>query len=122
MLSILIFLPLVGGLAAALLPNAERRGGRDAGFVSLLFAAATLGITIGLIAEFDAGAGLQRVTDFTWISELGIHYKLGVDGLNLFLIALTALLWVVATTGSLPRETRSGSSSGRRRTSHHPHR
>ena len=38
--------------------------------------------------------GLQYVTDETWIPELGIHYKLGVDGLNLFLIALTALLFV----------------------------
>ena len=48
--------------------------------------------------------GLQHVTDVTWISELGIHYKLGVDGLNLFLILLTALLWVAATAGSLLRD------------------
>ena len=34
-------------------------------------------------------AGLQHVTDDAWISELGIRYKLGVDGLNLWLIALT---------------------------------
>ena len=37
------------------------------------------------------------MTDDAWISELGIRYQLGVDGLNLFLIALTALLWVPAT-------------------------
>src|SRR5207248_11716247 len=40
---------------------------------------------------------------FTWIPQLGIHYRLGVDGLNLFLIALTALLWVAATGASLLR-------------------
>ena len=55
---------------------------------------ATLGLAIGLLAGFDTGAaGLQHVTDVTWIPELGIHYQLGVDGLNLFLILLTALLW-----------------------------
>ena len=57
-----------------------------------------LGYAIALIADFDRGAaGLQYVTDDNWISELGIRYQLGVDGLNLFLIALTALLWVPAT-------------------------
>jgi NADH-quinone oxidoreductase subunit M len=104
MLSVLIFVPLAGGLAALLVPGGDLRGGKRAGFVSLLFAVCTLGISIGLIADFDSGAGLQNVTDFTWISELGIHYKLGVDGLSLFLIALTTLLWVAATAGSILRE------------------
>src|SRR3954451_24261279 len=104
MLSILIFLPLAGGVAAALWPGSGRQGGLRAGFVSLLFAVPTLGISIGLIADFDAGGGLQNVTNFTWISQLGIHYKVGVDGLNLFLIALSALLWVGATAWSLFRE------------------
>ena len=35
--------------------------------------------------------GLQYVTDEMWISQLGIHYKLGIDGLNLFLIAAAAV-------------------------------
>jgi NADH-quinone oxidoreductase subunit M len=124
MLSVLIFLPLLGGLIAALWPGDDEDGGRRRGFVSLLFAVATLGIAIGLIADFDygipdtvtafgadsetidswQGGVLQHVTDVTWISELGIHYKLGVDGLSLFLIALTALLWVAATAWSLFRE------------------
>src|SRR5689334_586116 len=104
MLSVLIFLPLLGGVVAALWPAGARHGGLRAGFVSLLFAVATLGISIGLIADFDAGGGLQDVTNVTWISQLGIHYKIGVDGLNLFLIALTALLWVGATAWSLFRE------------------
>ena len=40
--------------------------------------------------------GLQYVTDDAWIPALGIRYKLGVDGLNLWLVALTALLFVAA--------------------------
>jgi NADH-quinone oxidoreductase subunit M len=123
MLSVLIFLPLLGGVIAALVPRGSDQGGLRAGFVSLLFAIATLGITIGLIADFEiipgqftlfgdssqsAAAfqdlGLQHVTDVTWISELGIHYKLGIDGLSLFMVALTALLWVAATAWSMFRE------------------
>ena len=37
------------------------------------------------------------MTDDEWIAELGIRYSLGVDGLNLFLIALTAIAWVPCT-------------------------
>ena len=65
-----------------------------------------LGYAIALIADFDRGAaGLQYVTDDNWISELGIRYQLGVDGLNLFLVALTALLWVPATIWGALRTT-----------------
>ncbi len=101
-LSIVVFLPLAAGLAAALLPA---RTGR------WLVVAATVGVlgyAIALIADFDRGAaGLQYVTDDNWISELGVRYQLGVDGLNLFLIALTALLWVPATLwGALRTEDR----------------
>ena len=100
MLSLLIFLPLAGGVLAALLPGAGDHDGRIAGFVSLLAAAVTLGLSIGLIAEHQPG-GLQHVTNVSWIPELGIRYKLGVDGLSLFLIAMTALLWLAATAWSL---------------------
>ena len=42
-----------------------------------------------MIADFDTAGGLQYVTDDAWIPELGIRYKLGIDGLNLWLILLT---------------------------------
>jgi NADH-quinone oxidoreductase subunit M len=110
-LSVLIFLPLAGGVLAALLPGGAERDGRGAGFVSLLFAAVTLGISIGLIIDFETGGGLQNVTNVSWIPELGIRYKLGLDGLNLFLVAMTALLWLAATGwATLP-----GQSEGRPR-------
>jgi NADH-quinone oxidoreductase subunit M len=57
-----------------------------------------LGYAIALVVDFDKGAeGLQYVTDETWISTLGIHYALGVDGLNLFLILLTTVLFTAST-------------------------
>ena len=45
-----------------------------------------------LLTEFDNAGGLQFVTDDAWIAELGIRYKLGVDGLNLWLILLTTVI------------------------------
>jgi NADH-quinone oxidoreductase subunit M len=92
-LSILIWLPLAIALVASLLFPA-RAVGRVAAAASLI----TLGIAISFIARFKLGhAGLQFVTDKVWISALGIHYKLGLDGLNVALIVLTCVLF----TGSL---------------------
>ena len=45
-----------------------------------------------MVADFDTAGGLQHVTDDAWIPELGIRYKLGVDGLNLWLILLTTVI------------------------------
>ena len=101
MLTGLVFLPLAGGLLAALVP--ARANPRAAGMVTLMFALATFGLSIGLLVDFESAGGLQHVTDVEWIPELGIHYKLGLDGLNLFLIVMTTLLWVATTAGSLLR-------------------
>ncbi len=91
-LSIPLWLPAVGGVVALLLP------GRLARFAGLIGAALALGYAVTLIVDFDSSvSGLQYVTDRSWISELGIHYKLGVDGLNLFLIGLTSLLFFFCT-------------------------
>jgi len=91
-LSFLLWAPLFFALLGALL------GRRMAPKVALFGSAVTLGMAIYYIADFDTGkAGLQHVTDTVWIAALGIHYKLGVDGLNLFLLTLTTLLWCVAT-------------------------
>jgi NADH-quinone oxidoreductase subunit M len=98
-LSVLVFLPLVAGLAAAFLPGRLGRWLVAAGTVAVLVYA------IVLIAGYPShGAGLKWVVDEPWIRELGVHYSLGVDGLNLFLIALTALLWVPATIAACLRE------------------
>src|SRR5680860_763703 len=87
-LSIVVFMPLAAGLVAAFLPP---RTGR---WLVVAASAGVLAYAIAMLVDFDPDAGgLRYVTDDSWISELGIRYQLGVDGLNLFLIALTALLW-----------------------------
>src|SRR5262249_20551427 len=71
---------------------------RAAGWWAVLGTVVTLGIAIGMLAGFDSGAtGLQDTVDVTWISGLGVDYSLGIDGLNVFLILLTTVLWTAAT-------------------------
>src|SRR5918998_5407230 len=98
-LSVLIWLPLASGLIAALVPRGL------APRVVLGGALVALGLAIGYTIGFDRQAGgLQRVTDEPWITELGVHYKLGLDGLNLFLVLLTTLLFAAALLAANRRE------------------
>ena len=98
-LSIVVFMPLAAGLIGAFLPR---------GWSRWLVLAATVGVlayAIAMVADFDKGTGaLHYVTDDEWISELGIRYQLGVDGLNLFLVGLAALAWVPCTLWAAFRE------------------
>ncbi|HSD82127.1 MAG TPA: NADH-quinone oxidoreductase subunit M [Solirubrobacteraceae bacterium] len=90
-LSILLWLPLAAGVLALLAGPAAR-------WVALAGTVLALGLAIAFVADFDpARAGLQHVTNETWIAELGIHYKLGLSGLNVVLVLLAALLWPAAT-------------------------
>jgi NADH-quinone oxidoreductase subunit M len=106
MLSVLIWLPAAAGLLGTLVPaRGERRTWTTAGRLTLAGALASLALSIYLIADYSgSSARLTHVTDIVWIAELGIHYKLGVDGLNVFLVALTTLLFAVALFASNLRE------------------
>jgi NADH-quinone oxidoreductase subunit M len=91
-LSILIWLPLAIALLVAIF-FPERLAGR----LVALGSVATLGIAISFLARFKLGhSGLQFVTDKVWISALGIHYKLGLDGLNVALVLLTCILFTAS--------------------------
>ena len=94
-LSILIWLPLAIALVGAAVPR------RFVGWGVFAGSLVTLGIALSFLARFHTGvAGLQFATDSVWISSLGIHYKLGLDGLNVLLVALTCLLFSVAVAWS----------------------
>src|SRR5262249_19357149 len=91
-LSIALWLPLACGVLGLFAPA------RAASKLALLGSLLVLGYAIVYVADFDTGvAGLQYVTDETWISEFGIHSRLGLDGLTLFFVLLTAILWFACT-------------------------
>jgi NADH-quinone oxidoreductase subunit M len=89
MINALLWAPLAFGIVGLFLPK------RATGWWATLGAVVTLGIAISIAVGFDSGSsGLQHAVDVSWISGLGVDYSLGIDGLNLFLILLTAVLWI----------------------------
>ncbi len=55
---------------------------------------------IYIVANFNPSLGLQHTVDESWIPTLGVRYQLGVDGISIFLVLLTAVLWLAATAWS----------------------
>ncbi len=99
-LTALILVPAVGALAVALVPNTRAELHRG---VALLFSVATGALAVYLLAAFDkADAGYQFETNRSWISDFGISWHVGVDGISLFLIVLTGILFPLALLGSTP--------------------
>jgi NADH-quinone oxidoreductase subunit M len=99
-LTALILVPAVGALAVALVPNARAELHRG---VALMFSVATGALAVYLLAAFDkADAGYQFETNRSWISDFGISWHVGVDGISLFLIVLTAVLFPISLLGSTP--------------------
>ncbi|MBV5261664.1 NADH-quinone oxidoreductase subunit M [Synechococcus moorigangaii CMS01] len=91
MLSLLLFLPLIGIGAIALFPRPITR------IVATVFTVSTLGISSALLINLNLqDAGMQFTEFHNWLSILGLNYNLGVDGLSLPLIVLNSLLTLVA--------------------------
>ena len=100
MLSLLIWIP-----AASALIGAIAGGRRTPGAIALLGSLGSLGIAIALIAGFNGhGSQLTHVIDVVWIRSLGVHYKIGLDGLNLFLVALTTFVFSLSLLAANLRE------------------
>jgi len=97
-LSLVIFLPLIGGFLAAVLPT------RWAASFATAASFVTLAYVVVAVFKFNPGGGLQFVTNDDWIKQLGIHYRLGIDRINLWLIVVTALLWVPITVMAAVRD------------------
>jgi NADH-quinone oxidoreductase subunit M len=90
----LLWAPLTAALVAALFP------GRISGWVATIGPLASLALAIAVVARFDPSGGLQHTVDSSWIPALGVRYQLGVDGISLFLVLLTTVLWFAATLWS----------------------
>ncbi|MDQ6649283.1 MAG: NADH-quinone oxidoreductase subunit M, partial [Actinomycetota bacterium] len=91
LLPLLLGVPLLGCVVLALLPGLGRRGALGVGIGAT---GLTFGLSLALLARFDyGGAGSpQQVVDTAWIASVGARFHLGVDGISLPLVVLTALL------------------------------
>ena len=98
LLSLLTWLPILGGVALLLMGNGRPQLARWAG---LAIALATLALSVPLFTSFDlADAGMQFVESRTWIEAYDIRYAMGADGISVALIGLTTLVTVLVLVGA----------------------
>ncbi len=99
LLTTLILLPAVGAVVVALLP---RRYPEIARLVGVLFTVATGALTVYLLTAYERASdeAFQFVSRHTLVEEFGISWNLGVDGISLFLVVLTGLLFPIALLGA----------------------
>ncbi|HVM03203.1 MAG TPA: NADH-quinone oxidoreductase subunit M [Acidimicrobiales bacterium] len=97
LLTSIVLLPAVGAAVVAALPAARADAIRLVAWMATL---ATGVLTVVLAVEFEAGeAGYQFVSEHTWIEDFGVSWILGVDGISLFLVVLTGVLFPIALMG-----------------------
>jgi NADH-quinone oxidoreductase subunit M len=98
LLTFIVAVPVVGAFLAALVPAGRARSLVRP--IAILTSLAELGLVVFLVVDFPSGrAGFQFIDHQSWISSFGISWKLGVDGISLFLVAMTAVLFPVAMFG-----------------------
>jgi NADH-quinone oxidoreductase subunit M len=94
LLSIAIWLPIAFGVL--LLAVGRDENARMVRGLALVGAIASFLVTVPLITGFDAStAAMQFVEKMQWIDRFNVHYHLGVDGLSMWFVPLTAFITVV---------------------------
>src|SRR5664279_5078621 len=97
-LTVIGAVPLAGAVVVAAMPAA---GVKRVKQVALGFSLLTLALTIVMATQFAPhGDRFQFNQDVSWIPAFGIHYAVGIDGIALVLILMTAVLWPVVILAS----------------------
>ena len=93
LLSLLTFLPLVGGVIIMTIRGSDEAVASNARWTALWTSLIVFILSLVLWVRFDtASAGFQFVEQLAWLPEWGITYKMGVDGISvLFILLATAL-------------------------------
>lgn len=92
LLPAVLALPLVGAILVMLLPKDEDGLARG---VALGTSLLTLGLSLAILVPYNVSphhGSMQLVFDKEWIPGLGAHFKLGVDGISIFMVLLTTFL------------------------------
>ncbi len=94
LLSLLTFLPLVGGAVIMMIRGPEAAVAANARWAALWTSLIVFALSLVLWFKFDtSSAGFQFVEEVAWLPQWGITYKMGVDGISvLFVLLATALV------------------------------
>ena len=94
LLSLAIWLPILSGVVLLALGRDEHAG--TVRWMALIAALASFLFTLPLITGFDAGtAAMQFEEKVSWIDRFNVHYHLGVDGISVWFVLLTAFITVI---------------------------
>jgi NADH-quinone oxidoreductase subunit M len=98
LLSWIIFTPLAGALLIPFIPNAKSELAKWVALTATLLVGF---FTLLVVAGFNpTEPGMQMVEKVLWIPQFDVHYLLGIDGISLPMVFLTALISILACLGS----------------------
>ena len=99
-LTALILLPILGAVLITIVSNKYLEIVK---LIAMLFSVGVGGMSIWLLASFkSADSGFQYVSQHDWVTSWGISWHLGVDGVSLFLVVLTGILFPLVILGVDP--------------------
>ena len=94
LLSLSIWMPIVSGLILLALGRDDQA--KTVRWLALVAAIASFAVTLPLITGFKVDtAAMQFVENFYWIERFNIHYHLGVDGISMWFVPLTAFITII---------------------------
>lgn len=98
LLASLIAVPLIGALIILVVPGNRKDFFKQVAAITSILTAI---LSVYLLINFETGtAEFQFVQSITWIESLGISFSLGVDGISLFLIVMTGVIFPIAIFGA----------------------
>ena len=99
-LSALVLLPILGAILITVISNKHLEYVK---LIAMLFSVGVGGMSIWLLASFHSDdSGFQFVSQHDWVTAWGISWHLGVDGVSLFLVVLTGILFPLVILGVDP--------------------
>jgi len=100
-LSLLTFLPLVGVLFLLCVRGSEESVARNSRATALLTSVFTFVLSLYMFLNFDkSSADFQFVEEFPWLPGFNIKYKMGIDGISVFFVLLSAFLTPICILAS----------------------
>jgi len=97
LLSIVVFMPLLGVIAIAALPRAKEAASK---YIAISFSLANLLVGIAVYMKAHGSGEFEMVRAIPWIPSLGIYYRVGADGASALMILMTTIIMVVALLAS----------------------
>jgi NADH-quinone oxidoreductase subunit M len=99
LLSVVIWLPILAGVA--LLAFGRDTHAESVRWAALMAALLGFALTVPLVTGFDATtAAMQFTEDLAWIERFNVRYQLGVDGISVWFVVLTAFITVIVVVSA----------------------